>query len=107
MSARMLHARWIAPWLLAVAGGTILARAGGDQRQTDLVATGSLWLDFDVDGPAAVDQEDLLALVLAWGTCAETCPDDLDGDGEVGALDLSLLIESWGLARPAGRAREP
>ena len=30
----------------------------------------------------------------AWGVCG-ACPEDIDGDGEVGFRDLLILLFSW------------
>jgi subtilisin family serine protease len=48
----------------------------------------------DLNGDFAVDVNDLVQLLLAWGPC--TCPEDLDGDGVVGVTDLITLISEWG-----------
>jgi hypothetical protein len=47
-----------------------------------------------------VDVLDLVALILAWGPCADACPPacpgDVDGDCTVGVEDLTVIVESWG-----------
>jgi len=48
--------------------------------------------DFDASG--AVDVDDLLAFIGAWGT--NDLFFDVDGDGSVGVDDLLLLINAWG-----------
>lgn len=50
----------------------------------------------DLDGDGAVGASDLAALLAAWGPCAGDCPADLSGDAEVGAQDLASLIAAWG-----------
>ena len=52
----------------------------------------------DLDGDCTVGIFDLLALLAAWGPCAdcENCPADLDGDCTVGILDLLTLLANWG-----------
>jgi hypothetical protein len=53
----------------------------------------------DLDGDGQIGVSDLVALVLAWGACADPpapCPADIDGDGEVNVNDLVLLVLSWG-----------
>jgi hypothetical protein len=52
----------------------------------------------DVDGNGSVDADDLVAVVLAWGTCADPqdCPGDADGNGNVDADDLVMVILAWG-----------
>ena len=37
----------------------------------------------------------LALLLAAWDGCPG-CPEDLDGDGVVGAGDLALLLADWG-----------
>jgi DNA-binding beta-propeller fold protein YncE len=49
----------------------------------------------DVDGSGAVDVDDLVRVILAWGPC-DACPEDLDGDGAVAVDDLVDVILSWG-----------
>ena len=47
-----------------------------------------------------IDFQDLLALLFAWGPCAD-CPEDIDGNGEVDFQDLLALLFAWG-ACPSG-----
>ncbi|MFO0826845.1 MAG: hypothetical protein U0572_01740 [Phycisphaerales bacterium] len=47
----------------------------------------------DLDGDGSVGASDLGILLGAWGTSG---PGDLDGDGVVGATDLGLLLGAWG-----------
>ena len=47
-----------------------------------------------VDG--AVDSEDLLVLLEAWGPASDLCRADLDDDGAVEVTDLLLLLSLWG-----------
>jgi hypothetical protein len=49
----------------------------------------------DLDCSGAVDVNDLLALLAAWGPC-DGCPADLNGDGEVTSIDLTTLLSEWG-----------
>jgi hypothetical protein len=49
----------------------------------------------DLDASSEVGLADLLALLAAWGPCAD-CPEDLDGDGDVGFEDLLALLIAWG-----------
>ncbi len=49
----------------------------------------------DLDGSGAVDFDDLLALLSAWGECAG-CPEDLDGSGAVAFDDLLSLLSAFG-----------
>ncbi len=51
--------------------------------------------DVNLDG--AVDVEDLLAVILAWGTCPPSapCAADVNGDGTVSVPDLLDVIVGW------------
>jgi hypothetical protein len=48
----------------------------------------------DIDGSGGVGVDDLLALILAWGTADPAA--DIDGSGVVDVDDLLLLILAWG-----------
>ena len=48
----------------------------------------------DFDDSGAVDVDDLLAFISAWGT--NDMFFDLDGDGTIGVDDLLMLINAWG-----------
>ncbi len=54
----------------------------------------------DLNGDCIVGVPDLLALLAAWGPCADPCPPfctgDLNGDCVVGVPDLLLLLANWG-----------
>jgi hypothetical protein len=51
----------------------------------------------DVDADGAVDVQDLVAVILAWGACAAgPCPADVNGDSDVDVQDLVLVVLSWG-----------
>ncbi len=50
-------------------------------------------MDLDCDG--GVNVGDLIAVILAWGSCA-SCPEDLDGDDAVGVNDLVIIVVAWG-----------
>ena len=55
------------------------------------------WLS-DLDESGQVEVRDLLAILEAWGECADlpsTCHADLTGDGQVGIDDLLQLLEDW------------
>jgi hypothetical protein len=51
--------------------------------------------DSDIDGNGAVEANDLLALIAAWG-CTTCDAEDVDGDGLVGTNDILTLIAAWG-----------
>ncbi|MHC4993143.1 MAG: GC-type dockerin domain-anchored protein, partial [Planctomycetota bacterium] len=48
----------------------------------------------DVDGSGQVDVDDLIAILLAWGSANPAA--DLDGDGLVNVQDLVQAIAAWG-----------
>jgi hypothetical protein len=48
----------------------------------------------DVDGSGAVDVQDLVAVVLAWGSSDPAA--DVNGDGTVDVQDLVAVIVAWG-----------
>ncbi len=52
----------------------------------------------DVNGDGVVGITDFLALLAAWGPCADCndCPADFDGDCDVGITDLLILLANWG-----------
>ena len=51
----------------------------------------------DVDGDGLVTITDFLALLAAWGPCADCgdCPADFDGGCTVGITDLLILLANW------------
>ncbi|MHC5115133.1 MAG: hypothetical protein ACYTGP_11985, partial [Planctomycetota bacterium] len=49
----------------------------------------------DLSGNGAVDFADILAIIAAWGPCAD-CDEDLNGDGDVGFGDILVVIGAWG-----------
>jgi hypothetical protein len=52
----------------------------------------------DVNRDGLVNVDDLLEVILSWGSCPEPpepCPADVDGDGEVGVDDLTAVILGW------------
>jgi T5SS/PEP-CTERM-associated repeat protein len=53
----------------------------------------------DIDGDGAIDINDLLAVISAWGACPappRPCPADLDCDSAVSINDLLIVISNWG-----------
>jgi hypothetical protein len=56
----------------------------------------------DIDGSGAVDVDDLVEVILGWGTCdpsPEPCPPDIDESGAVDVDDLIEVILGWGDCR--------
>jgi hypothetical protein len=59
----------------------------------------------DINGSGAVDVNDLLAVINAWGQCPAapaTCPPDIappGGDGVVNVNDLLAVVNAWGPCR--------
>jgi hypothetical protein len=49
----------------------------------------------DLDGSGQVGFDDLVELLGSWGECFG-CEADLDGSGEVGFDDLVALLGAWG-----------
>jgi hypothetical protein len=49
----------------------------------------------DVTGDGAVNIDDLLAVINAWGPCPPACPADVTGDNIVNIDDLFTVINSW------------
>jgi hypothetical protein len=52
----------------------------------------------DANGDGSVDVDDLIAVILTWGTCANcrACPTDFDRDCDVDVDDLIAVILNWG-----------
>jgi probable HAF family extracellular repeat protein len=53
----------------------------------------------DVNGDFAINVDDLLAVITAWGPCPPapaSCIADFDGDGAVDVDDLLAVIVNWG-----------
>lgn len=86
-------------------GATYIIRVGGYQEGT--VGAGVLHLEklvppcpADINGNGAVNVDDLLALINAWGPCPSgNCPADIappGGNGIVNVDDLIKIINSWG-----------
>jgi hypothetical protein len=82
----------------------------GAERVTDGDGVGGLAVDMgaherpaggplcpaDVTGDSAVDVQDLLAVLAAWGACAG-CPEDTDASGTVDVGDLLAVLGAWGM----------
>jgi hypothetical protein len=77
-------------------GVDLVPAEGGDEFEAilRLQLPGSADCPADVDGTGTVDVDDLVAVILAWGT---DDPDaDVTGDGTVDVDDLVEVILSWG-----------
>jgi hypothetical protein len=78
----------------------------GDDNGTAVVDIGAYEVQSiapgDVNGDGVVDVDDLIAVILAWGACADCppasggCPADLDDDCDVDVDDLITVILNWG-----------
>jgi hypothetical protein len=71
-----------------------ITEAGIDDFRVDAI-TCTLPCPWDLDGSAAVDVVDFLALLAAWGTDPGG-PPDFDGDGDVDTTDFLALLANWG-----------
>lgn len=49
----------------------------------------------DINGDGAVDFEDILLVLGAWGPCDGECPEDLNGDDVVDFADLLVILANW------------
>ena len=73
---------------------TVVAMCGCDgPDECVLCADGG---DGDADGD--VDVDDLVEILLQWGTAGS--PADLDGNGTVDVDDLIIVIMNWGECNP-------
>ncbi len=50
----------------------------------------------DLDGDGIVGASDLAFVLGSWGPC-EGCPTDFNGDGVVDAFDLAQVLGAWGM----------
>jgi hypothetical protein len=52
----------------------------------------------DINNSGAIDVDDLIAVILAWGGCANcsNCPPDINGSCTVDVDDLIAVILAWG-----------
>ena len=76
--------------------GSAIVDIGAYEFQTD--DPGPPSCPGDLTGTGSVGVTDLLALLNAWGPCADPsdCPEDLSGTGSVGVTDLLALLNAWG-----------
>ena len=54
----------------------------------------------DTDGSGEVDVDDLVSVVIAWGTDGTANNADVDGSGVVDVNDLNAVIVGWGPCSP-------
>ena len=54
----------------------------------------------DVTGDGDVDVQDLIEVIISWGTCDGPCPADVTGDGVVDVQDLVAVVLAWGPCAP-------
>ena len=47
-----------------------------------------------------VNFSEILAILNAWGSCSEPCPQDVNVDGIVGFQDLLQILNAWGPCDP-------
>jgi hypothetical protein len=59
-----------------------------------LLLTPDPGVEGDLTGDGTVNVLDLLALLSAWGPCAD-CTEDLNDDGGVDVMDLLMLLQNW------------
>ncbi len=57
--------------------------------------------DEDVDADGDVDVDDLVVVLLAWGSAGSTTA-DVNGDGLVDVDDLAAVLTAWGTCPPNG-----
>ncbi|MHC5005408.1 MAG: hypothetical protein ACYTJ0_20085, partial [Planctomycetota bacterium] len=86
----------------AISNGLVIAGAWGDDDNGEqsgsayvLDVAGLFPCPADLDGDGAVGVDDLIIVILLWGTDDPAA--DVDGDGQVGVDDLLEVILSWGL----------
>ena len=70
-----------------------ITEAGIDGLRIDRILCGG-GCPADVDGSGTVDVEDLILVVLAWGTGDPAA--DVDGNGIVNVQDLVTVVLAWG-----------
>ena len=73
---------------------SLYATHGTDFSIERLVAAEPIPGDANADG--AVNIQDFLAVLAAWGPCTG-CSEDLNDDGVVGINDLLIVLANWGL----------
>lgn len=89
---------------VAIRGSLLLA--GASEHDFPLSNAGALYIaslpdscPADLDSNGDVGASDLSLLLFAWGSLGVGIPADLNDDGVVDAADLSILLESWGICK--------
>ena len=82
----------------------LFATACGGEGLRKVTDHGADGLVGDVDCNDAVDMDDLLAVLRAWGPCRD-CPEDIDRDGVVDGDDLAILLRHWTMRGTPRRRR--
>lgn len=86
------------------AGGSNAGRAyvffsGGALTDSDGFSSPTIGIPQDLDGDGIVGAGDLAMLLQAWGPC-NFCPADFNGSAKVDEADLAMLLASWTLQGP-------
>lgn len=86
--------------LLLVGGGVPFLGSTFPSASAELFSVTAV-ITADLDCSGAVDVQDLLQLLSAWGPCAAVCPPactgDIDEDCDVGVTDLLALLAAWSI----------
>ena len=89
-------------WSVAISGDHALVgalyddNAGGDEAGSAYIYRLQPLSPGDLNGDGAVDVDDLLAVINAWGPCPAPCAADGNTDGVVDVDDLLIIINNWG-----------
>ncbi len=95
-----LAERWSQAIVNVNVGGPVLGEGGvlvvcGVGNNVRAYRTKSDTCDGDIDLSGAVDFQDIVRILAAWGPCPG-CQEDLDGDGFVTFQDLLIVLGAWG-----------
>ena len=70
--------------------------SGNDDSCDQLITILSSGCPQDLDGDGSVGAFDLALVLGNWGPC-DGCPMDFDDDGQVDAFDLAQVLGAWGM----------
>ena len=70
----------------------------GEEGSGTLIVTETDMCAADTDGDCEVNSDDLVNVILAWGTADSEA--DVNGDHVVNVVDLFRIIQSWGACPP-------